>query len=90
MVCAVDEDPLLSYRDIANIAGIQPKTVRNYRASGRMPPPDDLDVPDRPRWRESTVRAWLAKRPGQGARTDLQPMSEDGGTEGCVDGTDAR
>ncbi len=77
MVGAVDDDPLLSYGEIGKIAGVKAQTVRNYRSAGRMPPPDDLSVPDRPRWHRSTVLAWLASRPGQGARTDRRPVDHD-------------
>lgn len=31
--------------------------LRTYRSQGRLPPPDDDSVPDRPRWRVSTFEA---------------------------------
>ncbi|WP_083473018.1 AlpA family transcriptional regulator [Frankia sp. R43] len=68
-----EEDPLIGYREMAERAGIKPGTLRNYRNKGLLPEPDDLSVPDRPRWKTSTFEAWMASRPGRGARTDLQP-----------------
>lgn len=70
------EDRLIGYADIAELAGVKPSTVRGYRAQGRLPEPDDLSVPDRPRWRLSTITAWIASRPGRGARTDLRDPAE--------------
>ncbi|EIV94725.1 hypothetical protein FraQA3DRAFT_4504 [Frankia sp. QA3] len=67
------DDPLIGYAGIAEMAGIKTSTLRSYRAQGRLPEPDDASVPDRPRWRTSTITAWLASRPGRGARTDLHP-----------------
>jgi predicted DNA-binding transcriptional regulator AlpA len=70
---ADDPDPneLLSYKDIADLVGVQVQVIRNYRTRGKFPPADDTSVPDRPRWRRSTVIAWDKKRPGPGFRTDL-------------------
>ncbi|THJ49451.1 helix-turn-helix domain-containing protein [Candidatus Frankia alpina] len=64
-------EPLLDYTDIANLAGISPDTARAYRSSGHLPKPDQQTSSRRPRWKLSTVRAWLENRPGPGARTDL-------------------
>jgi predicted DNA-binding transcriptional regulator AlpA len=66
-----DSDPLLSLLQMAELAGIRPGTLRKYRSEGRLPAPDNTDVPGRPRWRRSTFDAWMATRPGRGARTDL-------------------
>ncbi len=71
-----EDDPLIGYGLIAELVGVKPGTVRKYRTEGRFPPPDNLDVPDRPRWYRSTVVAWMENRPGQGARTDRR-KSED-------------
>ncbi|MCM3882143.1 helix-turn-helix domain-containing protein [Frankia sp. R82] len=84
------DDPLLSYSEIATIAGVSAKTMRNYRAAGRFPPPDELPAPDRPRWRRSTVLDWLATRPGQGARTDLHAGTDRHGDDVRVDGADGQ
>ncbi|WP_035740268.1 helix-turn-helix transcriptional regulator [Parafrankia elaeagni] len=70
-----DEDPLIGYREMAERAGIKPGTLRSYRNKGLLPEPDDLSVPDRPRWKTSTVEAWLLGRPGRGTRTDLKSTS---------------
>ncbi|KPM53390.1 MarR family transcriptional regulator [Frankia sp. R43] len=71
-----DDDPLLSYSQLAELAGVQPSTLRRYRAEGRMPPPDDEPAPDRPRWRKSTFEAWMASRPGRGR--SLSPRQSTG------------
>ncbi len=65
-----DEPARLTNREAAALAGIAPGTWRDYVARGYAPTPDGrLGVT--PWWWESTVRAWLESRPGQGARTDL-------------------
>lgn len=65
------DDPLISVTEMARQAGVTRSTMSNYRSEGRLPPPDDTSVPDRPRWRQSTFDSWLASRPGRGTRTDL-------------------
>ena len=58
---------LLCYADIAELTGLTAATLRRYKREGYMPAPDDLPVPDRPRWHRSTIDQWLTQRPGQGA-----------------------
>ncbi len=60
------DDPLLDIRAMANLAGVKPNTMHRYKSEGRLPSPDDVDVPDRPRWRRSTFEVWMASRPGSG------------------------
>jgi predicted DNA-binding transcriptional regulator AlpA len=62
-----DDDPLLDYAGIATLTGLTRATLRRYRSIGLLPPPDELPVPDRPRWRTSTITAWAKARPGRGA-----------------------
>ncbi|UCN12843.1 MULTISPECIES: hypothetical protein [Mycobacterium avium complex (MAC)] len=62
--------------DIALLWGVDPATVRKYHQHGRLPPEDaktGLREDGKPRygWLRETVAAF--ERPGQGARTDLQP-----------------
>jgi hypothetical protein len=79
-----DDDPLIGYTEMAKRAGVTTSTLRKYRSQGRLPEPDDVSVPDRPRWRASTFARWMAERPGQGTRTDLaehQPPSGSGDTQ---------
>jgi hypothetical protein len=45
-------------------------TWDSYVSRGKAPRPDEY-VERTPRWRMSTITAWAATRPGQGARTDL-------------------
>jgi predicted DNA-binding transcriptional regulator AlpA len=65
-------DPLLSYAEIAQHTGVGVRTLRNYRAGNAtsvpLPEPDDLTFPDRPRWKRSSIDAWMASRRGQGWR----------------------
>lgn len=60
---------LIGLAGVAELLGVSVNTVGAYRARGRLPKPDDLSVPDRPRWREATITAWHAGRPGQGNHT---------------------
>jgi hypothetical protein len=60
-------DELLGHKQIAEMIGVQPDSVRGYRRHGLIPEPDDLSVPDRPRWRRSTIEAWIPTRRGMGA-----------------------
>jgi predicted DNA-binding transcriptional regulator AlpA len=61
------EDKLLDYAGVAKRTGLAPSTLRRYRSIGLLPEPDELPVPDRPRWRESTIDEWMQNRPGRGA-----------------------
>lgn len=60
-------DALLDYAGVAALTGLTPSTLRRYRSIGLLPEPDELPVPDRPRWRAETIRRWQAERPGRGA-----------------------
>ncbi|MFE9854674.1 hypothetical protein [Streptomyces sp. NPDC005780] len=72
---------LLDTGGVAEIAGITAATVRLYlkRTRRRVADelrlrPADFPLPDdqfgrSPAWRESTIRAWLAVRPGRGRAT---------------------
>jgi predicted DNA-binding transcriptional regulator AlpA len=62
-----DDDPLLSYGEVSALTGLSPSALRRYRTGGHFPEPDARPVPDRPRWRKSTIEAWLASRPGSGS-----------------------
>lgn len=59
-------DTYLDAAAVAKMLGVQPTTVHQYRLRGTIPPPD-LVVARSPAWREETIRAWLASRPGSGA-----------------------
>lgn len=74
------DDPLLTGPQVAGRLFIKPATWRGYVKRGHAPPPDDPDentVKERrtPRWRQSTIDAWHASRPGRGTRTDLSKES---------------
>jgi hypothetical protein len=62
-----DPDELLTYADIARMLGVSPATAVSLRRKGYLPPADEYPVPDRPRWRRSTIEAWIPTRPGRGA-----------------------
>ncbi len=66
-----EPEKLWGYKEIAEYIGVKAPTVRGYHSRGRLPGPDDSSVPDRPRWKPETIKAWQAARLGQGARTDL-------------------
>ena len=49
-------------------------TASRYQAEGRLPAPDIILVEGARQargWLPATIDAWLATRPGRGARTDL-------------------
>lgn len=64
----------LGIADLAERAGISPRTADGYRRKGLLPEPDAVITSgDRlvRGWLPETVDYWLAHRPGRGARTDL-------------------
>jgi len=64
----------LGAADFAARAGLAPTTIRSYMRKGLTPPADVvITTPSGPLrgWLPATIDAWLAARPGQGARTDL-------------------
>lgn len=61
---------LLDYKGVSAVTGLSVGTLRGYRSAGRMPKPDVMLAPDRPRWRRATITTWLndpEQRPGRGA-----------------------
>lgn len=56
-----DDEPLLGYREIAELSGVGEATLRNYRRRGYLPEPDVM-LADRPRWRSATVQKWMRLR----------------------------
>ncbi len=65
----------LGAADFAARAGLAPATIRSYMRKGLAPPADVfITTPAGPLrgWSPETIDAWLASRPGRGARTDLR------------------
>lgn len=63
---------------VAERAGLAVATVRSYILKGLMPDADVIiTTPSGPLrgWSPETIDAWLASRPGRGARTDLSSSS---------------
>ena len=59
---------------LAERAGITRGTAARYQSEGRLPAPDIILVEgarEARGWLPATIDAWLATRPGRGARTDL-------------------
>jgi len=61
-------EELLTMNDIAERLGVAAVTIRKYRSEGRMPEPTAL-LPGStgwpvPVWAESTIKTWVASRPG--------------------------
>lgn len=59
---------------LAERAGITRGTAARYQSEGRLPAPDIILVEGARQargWLPATIDAWLAARPGRGARTDL-------------------
>lgn len=64
----------LGTADFAARAGLAKATIRSYMRKGLTPPADVvISTPSGPLrgWAPKTIDAWLASRPGRGARTDL-------------------
>lgn len=56
-------------------AGLAVATIRSYMRKGLIPPADVvISTPAGPLrgWAPETIDAWMASRPGRGARTDLR------------------
>jgi len=72
----------LSTEEVAELAGIAPDTISSYLSRSRGRPPEKRLIPEPdillgasrpvPGWRLETILAWLASRPGAGARRDLR------------------
>lgn len=63
---------------VAERVGLAVATVRSYILKGIMPEADVIiTTPSGPLrgWSPETIDAWLASRPGRGARTDLNSRS---------------
>lgn len=75
-----DDDPYLDTAQVGEMIGVSADTVRLYLkrtrkriADGLPVRPQDLPLPDEqfrrsPVWRESTLNAWIVRRPGRGRR----------------------
>lgn len=57
----------LSRAEVAELIGVKQSSIGSYDL-----PPEDVLIGKVRGWREETIRAWQAERPGRGARTDLQ------------------
>ncbi|WP_433330012.1 hypothetical protein [Spirillospora sp. CA-294931] len=70
------DKPLWGYADIAVYWGVTEKTVREYKARGKLPQEHDK-IGRTPVWLPRTIIEY--PRPGRGARTDLrdQPLEQD-------------
>lgn len=63
--------PRITSAEAAERAGIGASTFRGYVARGQAPAAAGFDPKTGLRvWDEAKVTAWIASRPGQGARTD--------------------
>ena len=67
------EQPLevWGYDKVAEVAGVKVPTLRRYKKTGHMPPPD-ITIRNSPGWYPATITDWVAKRPGKGFRSDLK------------------
>ena len=65
----------LGAADFAARAVLAVATIRSYMRKGLIPPADVvISTPAGPLrgWAPETIDAWMASRPGRGARTDLR------------------
>jgi len=58
----------LTTAEAADLAKIEPDTLRHYARSGHAPQPQRFGRSLM--WNNAEIRAWLRARPGQGTRTD--------------------
>lgn len=65
---------LYSTKEIGELLGIKPATLRTYRKRGRMPAPDAY-FQRTPVWYEQTILDWVATRPLAGKRHQNQPAA---------------
>lgn len=68
-------DRKLYRADFAALLGVQVDSLNRYK----LPPRDGTDVEAgkaRPYWWQATAEAWMATRPGRGARTDLNRTAD--------------
>ncbi len=72
------DQQLWGYPEIAAHLGISIGAARSRKSRGALPAPDDESIPDRPRWKPSTLRNW--KPLGQGHRSDLDTNPAAGDT----------
>jgi predicted DNA-binding transcriptional regulator AlpA len=72
---ADDATDLLDTAAVAELAGVQPATIRGYLSLGYMPVPD-VRLGQAPGWYRETIDRWLRSRPGQGHRTDLRDAKQ--------------
>jgi len=66
-----DPEPLLGVSEVAAWAGTSPNAVRSLLVAGYAPPPD-VRLGQAPGWYRSTIREWLATRPGVGWRKGVR------------------
>lgn len=67
----VKGDVYVSAKEAASIAGVERDTFTSYVSRGQAPAPS-FRIGTIKFWRLKTLREWMRKRPGEGARTDLR------------------
>ncbi len=60
----------LGLTEVAAHAKLARDTIKAYARDGYLPEPD-VTIGDIRGWSVASIDAWLAARPGRGARTDL-------------------
>jgi excisionase family DNA binding protein len=60
VMAPVKRPPLLSVRDVAEILGVDARTVRRWREERKLPPA--LTVGGIVRWERADIEAWIAAR----------------------------
>lgn len=59
----------LTMSDVAELAGITPKSLARQRLRRAVPEPDGM-LGRTPWWHRETIEAWLASRPRRGQHSD--------------------
>lgn len=66
----MDIPGFLTSKQVAALAGIKRSTIDFYVYTDKMPKP--IKIGRTSVWSQQVIENWIAARPGQGARTDLQ------------------
>lgn len=58
-VVASEQDPLIGFNELAKLADVKVQTTWEWKKRGLLPKPDAIVKPNRAKWRQSRLLAWL-------------------------------
>lgn len=62
-----EPEALLDSAKVAELVGVDPATIRRYKAADPTFPPPDVVLGNAPGWYRKTIERWQGLRPGRGA-----------------------